>query len=139
MPGSGFGFPNYPQRPSVDPNQVGQLLVERAQEGQPAPGNVHPSALKSQADGQGPAGDPLSTLTGVPPRLLGAYQDSVPSGGSAVLGSAVSAAARDADRRGPKAPTQQQQAPAPFTDEQLLRMGISPAELRLLKISGGVK
>lgn len=138
MPGSGFGFPNYPQRPTVSPNDVGSLLAQRAQAGQPAPGNVNPSAIK----GAGPGGammDPTATLTGVPPRLLTAYQDATRSGGDEALGSSLSIAMREAERRGPPGPAQQRTAAAPFSHEQMLRMGLSPAEIRILQLSGGTK
>lgn len=127
MAGNAFGFSQYPQRPTVDPRTVGQALVSQgmqAQQAMPAPMSPMP------AMGMEPMGAPSAD------GLLAG-----PDGGDQHEDSAIQAMRHEAQRRVGFALEQgQQRQPAPaFAQEQLQRLGLSPAEIRLLRMAGGTK
>lgn len=123
MPGTGFGFPSYPQRPSVDPQTVGSMLMQRGQQ-QAAPA---PSAMMV---------DPVA----VGRQLSDVTADDTPVGGDSSTPSALHIAAREATARGPAATAGTQRQPAaPGTIEQLRRMGVSDEEIELLSLGGSIR
>lgn len=127
MPGTGFGFPSYPQRPSVDPQTVGSLLQQRQQQ---------PAAPAAQAQPMMAGVDAMA----VGRQLSDSGADDTPIGGAGHLPSALSIAAREATARGPAATAGTQRNPAaPGTHEQLRRMGVSEEEIHLLTLGGSIR
>lgn len=128
MNGNGFGFNRYPQRPSVQPQQVGNALaalgaLKRAQAAPPTaaptPGGPQFGAVPSSSFMQAPpaAGTPEGS-----PALKMAVAE------------ALSRRNSGGDSRG------QQGLPGnPFNIVQLARMGLSQPEIQLLQMSGGVR
>lgn len=130
MPGTAFGFPSYAtQRPSVSPQQVGQMLVQRQQPQGPPMDMGMPQPMTQQA------------LNGDVGRLLSdSGMDDTPIGGSPHLPSAVNIAAQNATARGPAVMQgSQPNAPSPLSIMQLRQMGVSEAEIQLLRVGGGIK
>lgn len=128
MNGNGFGFNRYPQRPSVNPQQVGDALaalgaMKRQQAMPPSPAPTP----------GGPAfgAVPSSSFSAAPPAA------GTPEGSPALKMAVAEALARvhsgGADRG-------QQGLPGnPFNIVQLARMGLSQPEIQLLQMSGGVR
>lgn len=148
MPGNGFGFMPYPQRKSVDPREVGMMLAQQGMMGGgggPGVPGVRPDATAVRAPRQAMA------LEGMMPRenpFDETEQASIdpfagPDGGDQFEDSAIQTMRADAKRRtlGRLLDNRgQQQLPAPpFNDEQLTRVGLSEAEKRLMRLSGGIK
>lgn len=121
MPGTGFGFPSYPQRPSVNPQDVGALLMQQNQP-QPMAGEqamAMPAAAASS----------LSDISA----------DDTPLGGHPDLPSSLSIAARELTARGPAATQGTQRQPAsPGSLAQLSRLGLSPEEIQLITLGGSI-
>ena len=123
MPGTGFGFPSYPQRPSVDPQTVGSLLMQ-----------------KGQAPAPAPSAQPMVDPAAVGRQLSDSGADDTPIGGASDVPSALSIAAREATARGPAATAGSQRNPAaPGTYQQLMNMGVSEDELHLLTLGGSIR
>lgn len=124
MNGTGFGFPSYPQRPSVKPQQVGMALQQmHAAPPMPAPapspetpGYLGPPRFAAPSATPPQAGDP----------------DPDPAVKMAVH-EAMDRMASGGDSRG------QQGDGSPNNPEQLRRMGLSPLEIKLLWMSGGAR
>lgn len=111
MNGTGFGFPKYPQRPSVPPRAVGQMLMQKSMMQQDA-AMMDPAAMAPV--------QPMMSAEPVDPSLKEALE-----------------AARM--RASGMNPGQQRSAPLPFATEQVRRLGVSDAEIELLKLSGAMK
>lgn len=125
MPGTGFGFPSYPQRPSVNPQDVGALLRMNAQPVAAAPMGAEPDADDM---GMAPTG-----------RLSDNSADDTPIGGNPAVPSALNIAAQELTARGPAATQGTQRQPAsPATVMQLARMGLSPEEIQFLTLGGSI-
>jgi hypothetical protein len=124
MPGTGFGFPSYPQRPSLNPQDVGALLRMNAQPAEPDADDMGASPMMAPA---------------AAPRLADNSADDTPLGGDDAVPSAIHIAARELTARGPAATQGTQREPAaPGTIQQLARMGLSPQEIQFLTIGGSV-
>lgn len=121
MPGTGFGFPSYPQRPSLNPQDVGALLMQ--QNTQPAPAPAAPLAAPEMP------GRALSDLTA----------DDTPIGGDDAVPSALHIAARELTARGPATTIGTQRQPAsPGSFAQLSKLGLSPEEIQFITIGGSM-
>jgi hypothetical protein len=124
MNGTAFGFNNpTAQMPTPSPQAVGMMLMQKGQQ--------------QQQPAQAPAG---ASAIPAASQLMSAKQDETPIGGpDDPTIAALTAAARDAERRGAQGPGQQR-SPAPqFNDQQLQNFGVSNAELRILKATGAIK
>lgn len=133
MAGTGFGFQPYPQRRSVSAQAVGQALAQRAAAAQQqspmqAEDELGGGMFADEAMPMDGYDDPLMELDGA-------------DGGDEYEDSAVQIARREAKSRiaGGLMRGQQQQPAAMWNDAQLSRMGISEAEKRLMRLSGGIK
>lgn len=123
MPGTAFGFPSYPQRPSLNPQDVGALLRTAQQPAAPA--------MEPDADDMGMASS-ASSLSSV-------SADDTPIGGNSAVPSALSIAARELTARGPAATMGTQRQPAsPGTFAQLQKLGLSPEEIQFITLGGSI-
>lgn len=137
MPGTAVGFSSYPQRPSVSPQAVGSMLMQRSQMQQS--GGGPPGMGGGQM--QSPMGMQSPAPNGDVGRMLSdSGMDDTPIGGMANVPSAVFLAAQGATARAPAVMQgSQPTAPSPLTEIQLRKMGVSDAELQLLRLGGGIK
>jgi hypothetical protein len=136
MAGNAFGFSPYPQRPTVDPRTVGQALVSRAQASMPMQGGpggpMSPMPMQDMATGRPMAPMPMGG-GGEDDLLMGR------DGGDQFEDSAIQAMRHERNRRvGMELEQGQQRVPANH-DAQLRRLGMSDAEIRLLRQAGGIK
>jgi hypothetical protein len=133
MAGNAFGFSPYPQRPTVDPRTVGQALVQKkAQEAAPDPSAQPMSMFASMPMGE-PSMGTIEPGMGTDPLMHGR------DGGDQFEYSATQAMRHERNRRvGMELEQGQQRVPANH-DAQLRRLGMSDAEIRLLRQAGGIK
>jgi len=138
MNGTAFGFTRPPQRPSLAPQQVGQMLMQRKMMQEPQqPAPVPGPSVPEYSDPM-PMSQPMSAP------IVGALLTQTPSamkiGGDDFKPSALHIAESEAEVRAPGATQGTQRGPAsPGSIAQLLRMGVSQAEIELLRLSGSVK
>jgi hypothetical protein len=126
MNGNAFGFPQYPQRPSVSPQAVGQALVsQNMMQQQPVamPGAGVVSQMAAPSPDQSTPQDNGLTPSGL---------------SNTALQMAVKEALLRAKSGGPSR-GQQGEPSVPFATMQLERMGISPLEIKLLQMGGGLR
>lgn len=122
MNGNAFGFPAYPQQPSVAPQAVGAALQQMQTAPQQQPDAAPPTAAPM------PGGPPFGAVPS-----SAANQDPDPN-------PAIQLAVREAMDRlknGTHSMGQQGEPGSPFNAVQLARMGLSPVEIKLLQMSGG--
>jgi len=125
MNGNAFGFPQYPQQPSISPQAVGQALVQRGMMAQQQQQAAMPAAP--------PAPAPMASAAPTDDNGL------TPSG---LSNTALQMAVKEALLRaksGGASRGQQGQPSVPFATMQLERMGISPLEIKLLQMGGGLR
>ena len=128
MNGNGFGFPQYPQRQSVEPHVVGDALAALGQQ------------KRMQAMAASPAPTPGGPAFGAMPSS--SFMQAPPAAGSPQGSPSIKLAVAEALRRAQSggASRGQQGLPGnPYNIVQLARMGLSPAEISLLQLSGGVR